>query len=465
MISNCPRIVIAATNSGAGKTSISIGLTRALTRRGLNVRTFKVGPDFLDPTYLAMASGKTCYNLDSWMMGKKYIPELFARTTKNADIAIIEGVMGLYDGASPTSLDGSTAEVAQILNAPIALIANARGLSRSFAAIVKGYTSLEDHINISAVIANRCGSDRHKKWLAESLAAAELPKMLGAVERQSFPELPSRHLGLITANRETLKPETIDKLADICEQSIDIDALIKIASNAAPIDVADRQTPTPPGSLRLGIARDAAFHFYYPDNLEALEAHGCRLVEFSPIDDDSLPDDLDGLYIGGGYPEEFARELSLNKKMHDSIAAFADSNKPIYAECGGLMYLGNKLITTDKKQYPMLALLDIDTKMLDRFKTLGYVQIELTHDSIWGKKNTIIRGHEFHYSEITQNPDNDPDLKKVYSVKKCSETQCPPEGFQKRNILASYIHLHFASRLETVKQFVKTMEINRDKIT
>jgi cobyrinic acid a,c-diamide synthase len=465
LICNCPRIVIAATNSGAGKTSISLGLTRALIRRGLKVQTFKVGPDFLDPTYLSMASGRTCYNLDSWMMGKDYLPKLFARTAKDADIAVIEGVMGLYDGASPTSLEGSTAEVADILNAPIVLIANTKGLSRSFAAVVKGFACFEDQINVSAVIANRCGSDRHKKWLAESLAAAELPEMIGAIERQSFPELPSRHLGLITADSEILKTDIIDKLADICEQNIDIDTLIEIASKAPAIEAENEQVTNSAKSIRLGIAKDSAFHFYYQDNLEALERQGCELVEFSPVNDASLPDDLDGLYIGGGYPEEFAEALSVNEKMRNSIAEFAGSNKPIYAECGGLMYLGRKLITANAKEYPMVGLLDINTKMLESFKTLGYVQVDLLQDSLWGTKDAEIRGHEFHYSEIAGDLEDNPNLQKVYSVKRRSGSESSIEGFQKQNILASYTHLHFASRLETVKQFVKTMEINRDKIS
>ena len=467
LICNCPRIVIAATNSGAGKTSISIGLARALTRRGLKVQTFKVGPDFLDPTYLSIASERTCYNLDSWMMGAEYLPKLFARTTTNADIAIIEGVMGLYDGASPTSLEGSTAEVADILNAPIALIANARGLSRSFAAMIKGFASFEERITVSAVIANRCGSDRHKKWLSESLAAAELPEMIGAIKRQSFPELPSRHLGLVTADRENLKAEVIDKLADICEQSIDIDNLIKIASKAKTIEVDNEndEAAIPVNSMRLGIARDSAFHFYYRDNLEALETHGCQLVEFSPVSDASLPENLDGLYLGGGYPEEFAEALSANETMRNSIAEFAGSNKPIYAECGGLMYLGKKLITANAKEYPMVGLLDITTKMLDRFRTLGYVQVDLLQDSLWGAKDTTIRGHEFHYSDITESTENNNGLQKVYSVKRRSGSESSIEGFQKQNILASYTHLHFASRPETVKQFVKTMEINRDTVS
>ena len=465
MICNCPRIVIAATNSGAGKTSISLGLVRALTRRGLKVQTFKVGPDFLDPTYLSMASERTCYNLDSWMMGKDYLPKLFARTTQNTDIALIEGVMGLYDGASPTSLDGSTAEVAYILNAPIALIINARGLSRSFAAMVKGFASFEDQITVSAVIANHCGSDRHKKWLAESLAVTELPEMIGAIERQSFPELPSRHLGLVTADRETLKADVIDKLADICEQNIDIDALIELASKAPAIEVEDEQVTNSVKSVRLGIAKDAAFHFYYPDNLEALQRHGCELVDFSPISDASLPDGIDGLYIGGGYPEEFAKELSVNEKMRNSIAEFAGSNKPIYAECGGLMYLGNKLITANSKEYPMVGLLNITTKMLDRFNILGYVQVDLLQDSLWGTKDTTIRGHEFHYSEIIEGLEDYSSLQKVYSVKRRSGSESSIEGFQKQNILASYMHLHFASRPQTVKNFVKTMETNHDKIS
>lgn len=461
MICNCPRIVIAATNSGAGKTSISLGLARALKRRGLKVQTFKVGPDFLDPTYLAMASKRTCYNLDSWMMGKEYLPKLFARTTQSADIAVIEGVMGLYDGASPACLEGSTAEVADILKAPIALIANARGLSGSFAAVVKGFACFEEQINVSAVIANRCGSDRHKEWLAESLAAAELPEMIGAIERQSFPGLPSRHLGLVTADRETLKAEVIDKLADICEQNIDIDALLKIASKAKAIEVNNEEATMPVQSMRLGIARDSAFHFYYQDNLETLERHGCELVEFSPINDASLPDDLDGLYIGGGYPEEFAEALSVNENMRNSIAEFAGSNKPVYAECGGLMYLGNKLITSNAKEYPMVGLLDISTKMLDRFKALGYVQVALIQDSLWGTKDTTIRGHEFHYSEIISDLPGDSGWKRAYWLTRSYGNSETAAGFQKGNVLASYVHIHFAWQPESIKHFVNTLEANR----
>ncbi|MBW8016159.1 MAG: cobyrinate a,c-diamide synthase [Planctomycetes bacterium] len=460
-MSNCPRIVIAATNSGAGKTSISLGLTRALVRRGLRVQTFKVGPDFLDPTYLSMASDRICYNLDSWMMGKDYLPKLFARATKDADIAIIEGVMGLYDGASPTSLEGSTAEVAKILKAPIALIANAKGLSRSFAAMVKGFTSFEEDITVSAVIANRCGSNRHKKWLAESLAAAKLPKMIGVIERQTFPELPSRHLGLVTADRETLRTDVIDKLADICQQNINIDALLELASKTPPIDIDDEQMPNTPAKFRLGIAKDSAFHFYYPDNLEALEREGCQLVEFSPINDSPLPDDLDCLYIGGGYPEEFAESLSANHGMRNSIVDFANSGKIIYAECGGLMYLGNKLITNCGKEYPMAGVLDITTKMLSRFKALGYVQVDILQDSLWGQKDTNIRGHEFHYSEITGDVTSNTDFQRVYSIKRRSGSESSIEGFQRQNILASYTHLHFASRPQTIKHFINTLEANR----
>ncbi len=458
MISNCPRIVIAGTNSGAGKTSISLGLAKALTRRGLKVQTFKVGPDFLDPTYLSMASNRTCYNLDSWMMGRDYLPQLFASKTKDADVAIIEGVMGLYDGACPVSLKGSTAEVAGILSAPVVLVANTRGMSRSFAAIIKGYDTLEETISISAVIANQCGSNRHKKWLAEALEGAGLPQMIGAIERQAFPELPSRHLGLVTANGKNLKSEVLDKLANICEQNIDIEALIKIASESVAIEVDDDEATLSVQAMRLGVAKDSAFHFYYPDNLDALERHGCKLVEFSPINDTSLPDDLDGLYIGGGYPEEFAGALATNQSMRNSVANFAASGKTIYAECGGLMYLGKKLINNCGEEFPMVGLLDFETKMFENFKTLGYVNVELLQDSLWGPKGKSIRGHEFHYSEIAGHTISNRDFQSVYSVKRRSVCKSSTEGYQKNNILASYTHLHLASRPETIEYFVNRLE-------
>ena len=328
------RIIIAGTGSGVGKTSLSLALVRALTRRGLRVQTFKVGPDFLDPTYLALASGRTCYNLDSWMCGKDYVEQLFQRASAQADVAVIEGVMGLFDGASPDTSIGSTAEIAKWLNAPVLLVVDAKGTARSIGAVIKGFDTFEPDVRIAGVIANRVGSARHSHWLAETISSAKLPPLLGCIPINALPSLPSRHLGLVTANAGTLSPTLLDALADVLEKHINIEAILKLAHSAPPLPVVAATAPVIVSTdtchpVTIGIASDAAFHFYYPDNLECLAAHGARLVHFSPLKDHQLPESLDALYLGGGYPEEFAETLARNVGMMDSIRKFADAGGTI----------------------------------------------------------------------------------------------------------------------------------------
>jgi len=365
--SSCPRVVIAGTHSGVGKTSVSIAITALLRKHGLRVQTFKVGPDFLDPTYLAAASGRPCYNLDTWMFGKEYTKELFVRATEGADIAIIEGVMGLYDGADPVLPDGSTFEVANLLQAPVILVADAKGVSRSFAAMVKGYVEF-DKFACAGVIANNCGSERHVDLLRESVSAcSSLPPLLGGIPKGTFGQLRSRHLGLVSAEWE--KTEAFRSMADALEQHLPVEKLMShlrdIQTLKVDVEPEERQTP----HLRLGLAYDKAFHFYYNDNIAALEKMGCEIVRFSPING-SLPEKLDGLYIGGGYPEEHAKALAENTEMLQSIRSFASDGGLIYAECGGLLYLTEGLKTIDEEQYNMVGLLPVFSRMRKRFKAL-----------------------------------------------------------------------------------------------
>ncbi len=448
------------TGSGVGKTSITLGVVAALRKRGLKVQTFKVGPDFLDPSYLTIASGRTCYNLDSWMSSPEYVRKLFAKATADADIAIIEGVMGLFDGASPTALTGSTAEIASLIDSPVVLIANAHGAARSFAAMVAGFTDFEEQVNIAAVIANHSGSERHRDWLSESLAGANLPPLVGAVKRNSLPQLPSRHLGLVTADKNNLSEETIAELADRCEEYIDVDAILETASQAKPFEAEAEKPATTPGKIRIGIARDAAFHFYYPDNIEALERCGCEIVNFSPLNDKTLPEALDAIYLGGGYPEENAKALAANENMLRDVHKFAGSGGYVYAECGGLMYLGEKLTTRGSEEYQMAGVLPIATQMLERFKSLGYVEAKLTQDCIWGKSGDRLRGHEFHYSELSATG-NDSDWSKPYEITRRSGSAGGKAGFMKNNIMASYVHLHFAGNSQAVKTFVENIKGQR----
>lgn len=470
----CPRIVIAGTASGVGKTSITLGLARALARSGLKVQTFKVGPDFLDPTYLAAASGRTCYNLDSWMMGPQYVQDLFARAAADADIAVVEGVMGMFDGASPSTLEGSTAEIAILLSAPVLLVVNSHGAARSMAATVKGFAELEPQVKLAGVVANNSGSPRHAAWLGESLAAAKLPPLAGAVPRGALPALQSRHLGLVTADSSSLPTDTIEQLADAVARHLDIEKIVRSAKAAA-CGKGDRHAGKmgtgSPGCLgvpvpffpeggtnkpRIGVAKDQAFHFYYADNLEALESSGLEVVSFSPMSDSALPDGLAAIYLGGGYPEVYAQALSANKSMLESIRRFAAAGRCIYAECGGLMYLGRGVRTQDGAAVPLAGVLPIDTEMLPKLQSLGYAEVMATPGGLWGEG--AVRGHEFHYSRIVADDSAAAGWRAAYTVRRRRDGADAPAGFAKGNILASYIHLHFASRPEALAGLVRRCE-------
>jgi cobyrinic acid a,c-diamide synthase len=399
--------------------------------------------------------------------------------------------MGLFDGADTESAEGSTAEIARLLDAPVVLVANVHGMGRSFAALVRGYTTFEAGLSFAGVIANRCGSKRHAVWLSDSLRAAGLPPLLGAIPRGAFPELASRHLGLVTADRVQLPDFLLDTLADALEQSMPISTLFQnmpMKTNKTTFhlypgkrrDVPDPRQMTlfpepneaersePPaatsaigrpecapshGRLRLGVAWDDAFHFYYPDLFDALAAR-CDIVFFSLLADRRLPEKLSGLYIGGGYPELHAADLAANGEMLAAIRAYATSGRPLYAECGGLMYL-SRGIEVDDRFYPLAGILPARTRMLDTRKALGYVEVALTEDSLWGRRGDVLRGHEFHYSELIDDPISDPAWRKVYSLRRRRVDAVETEGYQNGAILASYTHLHYASRPAAVARFLE----------
>ena len=455
-----PRIIIAGTQSGTGKTSLTLALIASLKRRGLRIQTFKVGPDFLDPSYLSVASGRPCYNLDGWMSRKNYVLELFCRKTMDADIAVIEGVMGLFDGSDPSTSEGSTAEMALWLDAPVLLIVNVHGMARSLSAIVKGCVEFERDLKIAGIIANHTGSDHHRDWLAQSLESASLPSLLGVIPRGALPNLPSRHLGLITADPQNLPPRVLEEFADVFEKNISPDTILRIARNTSPLPT---QAPAVEGKLfrkqiPVGLAYDRAFHFYYPDNLDELQSMGCDLIRFSPLEDRKLPEGLNGIYLGGGYPEEYAEALSDNQEMQEAIRQYAGRGFPVYAECGGLMYLTRGIETTEGKRYPMVGLLPVWSRMLDRLKSLGYVEITLMQNSLWGESGAVFRGHEFHYSELTEPLQDDALWASVYKVKHRRSKTISLEGFQREKVLASYVHLHWASRPEGIANFISQLE-------
>jgi len=453
---DCPRIVIGGTESGAGKTSLTLALVAALRRRGTRVQTFKVGPDFLDPSYLSLASGRPCYNLDGWMMGRDYVEKLVARTTADAEIAVIEGVMGLFDGAEPDSLEGSTAEIAAWLKAPVILVVDVYGMAGSLAAVVKGFATFDRTVKVAGVIANHCGSVRHGIMLAEALQASHLPPMVAAVPRGAIPALPERHLGLVTADSRNLPPQTLDSLTDAFEHYSTLGEIVHMARSAPFLYVQPPERKGLAERTRLGVARDAAFHFYYQDLFDDLEDAGCILVPFSPVADPILPEGIDALYIGGGYPEEMCEELSANNAMLESVRGFAKSGRPVYAECGGLMYLCRDLETVEGKRHPMVGLLPAGTKMHRGLQALSYVQVSLKEDSLWGRAGEIVRGHEFHHSTLTANPAGAEDWRAVYSMKKPRLDAPVEEGFQKGNVLASYAHLHLASHPAALEKLIES---------
>jgi len=459
MKATCPRLVVAGTGSGVGKTSIALGLARALADRGLRVQTFKVGPDFLDPSHLAVASGRTCYNLDGWMTSLAYVRQLFARATADADIAVIEGVMGLFDGATPRTLEGSTAEIALWLDAPVLLVAHAHGVARSLAATVRGFAEFQPGLRVAGVIANRGGSARHRAWLSESLADVATAPLVGMFARESLAPLPGRHLGLVAAEHAGLSGEVYARLAAACSQHLDLAAIVALAQSAASFDV--EEPPSPPTlaarRIRVGFARDEAFHFYYPDNLEALAGRGVEWVPFSPLADTHLPDDLDGLYFGGGYPELHPGRLAENSGMLTDVRRFAASGRVVYAECGGLVYLGQTLTDMDGASHALAGVWPIRTGMLPRLKTLGYAEVSWTTDALWGSTGQTVRGHEFHYSEITGRDDSADRWQPAYTV--CRRGEEPVTGGLCRgNVTAGYVHLHWASRPEAARHFVSCCE-------
>jgi cobyrinic acid a,c-diamide synthase len=459
-----PRILIAGAHSGSGKTTLTLALVAALRRRGMKVQTFKVGPDYLDPTWLTAVSGRPCYNLDGWMCGKEYVTDLFTRMAWDADIAVIEGVMGLFDGAEASGLSGSSAEVAAWLQVSVMLVVNTHGMARSIAPLVAGFTNFHKAVRIGGVIANQCGSKKHGSLLEESLRSAGLPPLAGAVPRGGVPELPSRHLGLVTANSAAnCGPSIIDAFADAAEEHLDLESVVSIARQTPPLRSAihsrtpEKSKVDPP--IRLAVALDEAFHFYYQDLFNELDARGAEIEYFSPLRDEALPQGADALYLGGGYPEAFAQALSENEGMLRSIRDFSMKGCPVYAECGGLIYLSRAVSDRDGNRYPLLGILPGETRMLPKLKRLGYVVVTLREETPWGAAGAVLRGHEFHYSELL--PMKAVDLggwSTVYDMSARGRDRISTEGFYHagRRILTSYVHLHLASRPEALDHFVDT---------
>lgn len=451
-------MVIAGTHSGVGKTTVSLGLMAAFQKRGLTVQSFKVGPDFIDPGHHTRLLGVPSRNLDGWMLSKEYNRATFCRSMQGKDFGIVEGVMGLFDGYDGRSEAGSTAQMAKWLNAPVILVVDASSMARSIAALVHGFKTYERDLRLGAVIANKVGSDSHAGFLAEAMESVPDVAFLGGLPRTEEVTIPERHLGLVTSDEEPYPADLFNKLVALVEEHLDMSKLLEMEATV----VGDEVLPGPPtrqARIRLGVARDEAFCFYYQDNLDLLTHFGAELCFFSPVRDSNLPANVSGLYLGGGYPELYARKLAENESLRREILAAAHRGMPIFAECGGFMYLANS-IEVERRNYPMVELYPFSTRMLPQRKALGYREVVLKEDCLLGPKGLKARGHEFHYSELIGDPGEVPDLFQLSSRK---GIQVGTDGFMLDNTLAGYIHLHFGSNPAMAAHFVDSCREYQEK--
>ncbi|MFH2093567.1 MAG: cobyrinate a,c-diamide synthase [Pseudomonadota bacterium] len=459
--------VIGATGSGTGKTTISLALLSFLKQKGYTVAPFKVGPDFIDPGHHALVSGKTSYNLDSWMLSKEYNRHLFAIKSSGADIAVVEGVMGLFDGIDGESEAGSTAQMAKWLGLPVVLVISAKGKARSAAAIVKGFETFDRDLNIAGVIFSMTGSERHYQYLKSAVEQNCTTRCLGHMPKNVNIVMPERHLGLVTADEAGISNETLSLLSDMVQDHMDIPGLI---DSLGPIDLdqmielQQKDIPVPASVQASGpviaVARDKAFCFYYPDNLEILKQFGATIKEFSPLEDEQLPDNIDGIYFGGGYPEVYAEQLAEKQSLLQQIKTYSRSGMPIYGECGGFMVLCNHLSGMEEdRSYPMSGCFEFNVQMSKQLRSLGYREIRLKKDTIIGKKGDVIRGHEFHYSSL-ENPKIE--TENIYQVASRAGQQVQVKGYQVGNTLGSYLHLHFGSNPDCARQFVASCSAYKD---
>ncbi|WP_457636644.1 cobyrinate a,c-diamide synthase [Oceanithermus sp.] len=432
-----PRLVIAAPSSGSGKTTVAAALLAAWRARGRVVQPFKVGPDYIDPTHLARAAGRTPRNLDGWFLERPELLEVFRRGSERAEGALVEGVMGLFDGRDALGREGSTAQVARWLDAPVVLVVDAGAMAGSIAALVRGFRDHDPSLWLAGVVANRVGSARHAEILAEALEPVGVP-LLGYLPRSPEFELPERHLGLVLAGERTLEAGVWARAAG----TLNVEALWRLARSAPPLVLLPHRLPEErrPLMARIAVARDAAFSFYYPEALELLEQFGAELVPFSPLVDEAPPADAGAVWIGGGYPELYARELTANRAAREGLRRFPG---PVYAECGGLMYLSEALETPEGR-FPMVGLVPGAARMQDR-PTLGYRHVEALADGPVARKGWRAKGHAFHYSTR-------PVVEPAAWLRVGGSER---EGYTDGRVHASYTHLYFPAGPELARRFVE----------
>ena len=445
-------IVIAGVRSGVGKTTIATGVMGALTRRGNKVQPFKAGPDYIDPSYHQIACGVPSRNLDTWLCDHSTVLELFQRASAGCDVSVVEGVMGVFDGHSSLTEEGSTAQLAKLLGAPVILIADAAKVARSVAAEILGFQKFDPDLNVAGVILNGVGSDRHLEFCKPQIEATTGLPVLGYLPRKEEFIQPERHLGLIPTVEGTVAQQWYDGVINQVEATMDVDAILKLAQSAKTPSASLTVYPEValPSRATIAVAQDMAFNFYYQDSLDLLTAWGAEIAPFSPLEDEKLPAGATGIYLGGGFPELFASHLSDNKPMHQSIMEAVASGVPVYAECGGLMYLGKSLSDLEGVTHPMVGVIPAESAMSQSRLTLGYREVESCSDNPVLQVGQRVRGHEFHWSTLAQQPGAEE------SVYKVIDQENRPDGFRTRNVWASYVHIHLGSRPGLAARFVET---------
>ena len=438
-------LVIAGERSGVGKTTVTLALLAYLSQQGYSVQSFKVGPDYIDPMFHTAVTERPCRNLDPVLTSEAYVRSCFNRHCQGVDLALVEGVMGLFDGIRRGNENdfASTAHIARLLDLPVLLVIDCSRLSGSVAALAHGYLDFDPRVKMAGVVLNRVGSDRHLELLQEALEPLPLP-ILGVIRRQDELTIPDRHLGLVPTGEIDGLTAVFDRLAQLA-QTFNWQSLLPLLKTNSP------QQPAaliPPPSVQIAVARDRAFNFYYEDNLDLLKELGAELVFWSPLEDD-LPAGSRGLYLGGGFPEVFAQTLSQNRQALDSVRSRIRAGMPTYAECGGLMYLCEQLVDFTDKSWPMVGVLPTTTVMKSRL-TLGYRRVTALIDSVLLPAGTTVWGHEFHRSGLTIHPHSP-----LFNVRGSAAKALPDEGWCLHSLHASYLHLHFGVARSFLHRFVQ----------
>ena len=463
-----PRLVIAGAHSGAGKTTVALGLTAALGARGRTVQTFKVGPDLIDSAYLSHASRRPCRNLDAWMLGPHGLRRALAQGTMNADCAVIEGVMGIFDGHGLSADDarstgaypfpGSTAEAARLARCPVVLVLDVASMAETAAAVALGIRQLDPKLRIIGVILNNVPSDYHRRLVEDAVWSLATLPVLGALPRIDAARIPELRKGLLPLTENPHVDPALESLAELVERHCDLDLIERLMAAADALPPAPRPlVPQSEGRVRLGVAFDDAFCFYYPENLELLEDAGCEIVPFAPIEDRGIPRDVDGLYFGGGFSEVFAQPLSHNRPFLESLSRAHQQGLPIYAECGGVLLLSRSLRTSDGTRHEMAGVLPVDVALRDTPRS-GYRDLRLMGDCLLGPAGTRLRGHEFHFSTLLNGTDR---FRAAYSMHDCDGEPLGCEGWASPTLVASLVQLHFGQDPEIASRLVDRMRAAR----